>query len=252
MNVSFHDYSLFFKFMEEYESVAYNEINRKDSLIVQLEEMTELNDQYFFIADLLMGKIIFASERSKMMIGVDPDILNPYHNVEVIHPDELYRNTSGWAKLLSIANELLLKKKGYSIMSKNMKMRAPSGVYHEILFQCYSFYSQLPHPTVYVFIALTNIDQISLKKNGYHYYIGEDMSYFKYPNEMMLEVGISYTKRELDIIKLIAAGHSSEEIAEELFISLHTVNSHRGNILKKSNKTHVSDLIIDLKEMGLI
>ncbi len=43
------------------------------------------------------------------------------------------------------------------------------------------------------------------------------------------------TKRELEIIKLIVQEYSSAEIAEKLFISLGTVETHRHNIFKKLN-----------------
>jgi DNA-binding NarL/FixJ family response regulator len=41
------------------------------------------------------------------------------------------------------------------------------------------------------------------------------------------------TPRELDVLKPIAEGHTSEEIAEMLFISKKTVDRHRANILEK-------------------
>lgn len=41
------------------------------------------------------------------------------------------------------------------------------------------------------------------------------------------------SKREKDIIKLIVEGKSSFEIAEKLYISIHTVNNHRKNIIRK-------------------
>jgi DNA-binding NarL/FixJ family response regulator len=39
--------------------------------------------------------------------------------------------------------------------------------------------------------------------------------------------------RELEVVKLIAEGHTSEEISEMLFISKKTVENHRANILEK-------------------
>lgn len=43
------------------------------------------------------------------------------------------------------------------------------------------------------------------------------------------------THRELDILQLLSLEYSSREISEELFISTHTVESHRKNLLKKLN-----------------
>ncbi len=45
----------------------------------------------------------------------------------------------------------------------------------------------------------------------------------------------SLTKREVEIIKLLAEELSSNEIAEQLYISTGTVETHRHNILKKLN-----------------
>lgn len=41
------------------------------------------------------------------------------------------------------------------------------------------------------------------------------------------------TKMERQILKLISEGHTTASVAEKLFISIHTVNTHRRNILKK-------------------
>ena len=41
------------------------------------------------------------------------------------------------------------------------------------------------------------------------------------------------TPRETEVVKLIAEGHSSSEIADMLFISLKTVDRHRTNLLEK-------------------
>ena len=64
--------------------------------------------------------------------------------------------------------------------------------------------------------------------------------------------GNIFSGREFEIIRLIESGLGSEEIAEKLFLSVHTVTTHRRNILEKAGKPHISDLIYDLKERGLI
>jgi DNA-binding CsgD family transcriptional regulator len=184
------------------------------------------------------------------MIGVDPEELNPYHNIEATHPDEVYRNTKGWAKLIGMANDILAAKSGCSLLSTNMKLRNPYGVYDEILFQCYLFYSEIPHKTVYIIQVHTNIDWYKNFRGGFHYYSGNDISLFKYPDEALLKMGNDLTKREFEIIKLVESGMSSEQIAKKLFLSTFTINTHRGNILKKSGKAHISDLIYELMEEG--
>lgn len=61
-----------------------------------------------------------------------------------------------------------------------------------------------------------------------------------------------FSKREIELIKLLAEGHSSKEIAEKLFISPHTVDTHRRNMLKKSGTKDSSKLVVYARENGLI
>jgi DNA-binding CsgD family transcriptional regulator len=43
------------------------------------------------------------------------------------------------------------------------------------------------------------------------------------------------TRREVEVLRLIAEGHSSREIARQLGIRLATVNAHRASMMKKLN-----------------
>ena len=88
--------------------------------------------------------------------------------------------------------------------------------------------------------------------NGFHYYYGDDISFFRYPDEELLMTGNIFSEREFEIIKLVQEGFDSGQIAEKLFLSRHTVNTHRKNILEKTGKAHISDLIYSLKEQGLL
>ena len=50
------------------------------------------------------------------------------------------------------------------------------------------------------------------------------------------------TKRETDVLVLVAKGLMSKEIADRLHISVHTVISHRKNITRKTNIKSVAGL----------
>ena len=54
---------------------------------------------------------------------------------------------------------------------------------------------------------------------------------------------IPLTRRELEIIKLIASDISNNEIADELNLSLRTVETHRRNIMQKLNMKSVVALV---------
>lgn len=63
---------------------------------------------------------------------------------------------------------------------------------------------------------------------------------------------INLSKRELGILELIAKGMTTDSIAEKLFISRHTVNSHRRNLNVKLGVSRPAELISKAKGLGLI
>ena len=52
------------------------------------------------------------------------------------------------------------------------------------------------------------------------------------------------TNREIDVLSLVCNGKTSQEIADKLFISLKTVETHRTNIFSKTNVRNAAELII--------
>jgi len=51
------------------------------------------------------------------------------------------------------------------------------------------------------------------------------------------------TRREREILKLLAEGKKSQEIANILFVSIHTVRAHRYNLMKKLKFKSLADLV---------
>jgi DNA-binding NarL/FixJ family response regulator len=54
---------------------------------------------------------------------------------------------------------------------------------------------------------------------------------------------VSITKREQEIIDMVARGFSSPQIANKLFISVRTVQTHRANIMKKLDVKNAAGLV---------
>lgn len=63
---------------------------------------------------------------------------------------------------------------------------------------------------------------------------------------------IVVTRREKEVLVLISEGLTNAEIAEKLFISVTTVDSHRKNLLTKFNTPNVAALITQAIRMQLI
>jgi DNA-binding CsgD family transcriptional regulator len=63
---------------------------------------------------------------------------------------------------------------------------------------------------------------------------------------------VPLTKREKELVQLIAEGFSSQEIADKLFISLRTVETHRLNINQKLDVKNTAGLVKEAIKRGLI
>jgi two-component system, NarL family, response regulator NreC len=58
--------------------------------------------------------------------------------------------------------------------------------------------------------------------------------------------------REREILQLVAEGKSSKEIANLLNLSVHTVETHRGNIMQKLNLRGIPELILYAVRKGIV
>ena len=61
-----------------------------------------------------------------------------------------------------------------------------------------------------------------------------------------------FTSRETEIIRFIASGLTSKKISEKLFISEHTVRTHKQNILSKTTCKNFTELVVKSLNEGLI
>ena len=68
--------------------------------------------------------------------------------------------------------------------------------------------------------------------------------------ERLKDLGI--TKRELEILELIAHGMSNREIAEKLFVSENTVKTHSSRLFDKLSAKRRTQAVQIGKQMGLI
>jgi two-component system response regulator NreC len=60
------------------------------------------------------------------------------------------------------------------------------------------------------------------------------------------------TEREVEVLRLVAMGHTNAEISQKLYLSVRTVESHRSNIQQKAGRTTRAELVAYAREQGLM
>lgn len=74
---------------------------------------------------------------------------------------------------------------------------------------------------------------------------------FKFSKDQSIKLPETLTKRQINILKLVSQGFSSQEIAEKLDISYYTVTTHIKNIYGKLQVNSRTEAIFEAKNLGL-
>lgn len=91
----------------------------------------------------------------------------------------------------------------------------------------------------------TQIALLASETDKKHYVFTAGNAEINKPNTVL-------SKRELEVAKLMAEGRSSKYIADKLFISFHTVNTHRKNMIEKTRSKNTGGLVQFVVCNGLI
>ncbi len=246
------DYLPILRFLKSYESIGFSGINRADKTVVNLEDLIRENRQFFYVCDILKMKILFSCGDLEELNGEKTENLDFSTFFVRSHPDDQARQAVARAKTVHASQEVFFRKLPSLIQSSNFRQRDAVGQYFDMLYQIYFFYSESPSSTVYMALVLTDIDHFKLGRKKSHYYMGDDFSNFRFPDEELLDIGHQLSSREFQILKLISEGMNSEEIANKLFVSVNTVKTHRRNILRKTEKSTTHELVYELIAKGIL
>ena len=99
---------------------------------------------------------------------------------------------------------------------------------------------------------LKNVDKetlfsaIKLVSENQNYFSPELLPFFtnKFIGKKSTDEDVVLTKRELEILELIGEGLSNTEVADRLYISIRTVDTHKNNLISKTGSKNVVSLLI--------
>lgn len=196
-------------------------------------------DSYYFIYDCHTNQVSFINSAFETVTGYDPKTFTIEQLIEMIHPDDLSYFFDCESKGLQFTNSLAFNEHFNYLMSYSFRIKSAHGQYKWIRQQCQ---------------ALEVNNQGHLSKNLVIHQSIADTNFVRAVNDhrifdksrnIYLDAENCYhlTKRELEILRLVQEGVSSLEISNRLFTSKHTVDTHRKNILKKTNSNNFIELI---------
>ena len=233
------------------------ELSFKLKIQKRLLDIFKVGDYYYYIFNPASVQFEFVSENVKNTFKLEDHAdFTVQYIFDNMHPDDMPRFIAYEQKVTDFFNNLPPDKTLKYKVSYDFRLRNDEGNYEWILHQATPIQSDDQGAVLRVLGIHTIISHIktSDKPAGLSF-IGLDGE----PSFYNMEVASYYSSakeilssREKEILKLIIDGKTSKEIALLLHISKHTVNSHRKNILKKSNCKSNNELIVKAITDGLI
>ena len=199
-----------------------------------------------WILDIRTRRFTFISENTRELFGYEAvnyiDKGQIFHE-GIKHPEDA---ANSWKLICSIWNVLTVipaaNRAGYKF-SYDYRIIRPDGNVVRLLEQSSVLQQDSRGDITHLLGVCTDITQ--WKKNGTQLASlssSKDKQYFLFNSESDGAKSI-LSKREIEILKLISEGHSSKYIADKLFISFHTVNTHRQKMIEKTNTKNTGGLV---------
>ena len=223
--------------------------------IALLETIDAVDSGCVSVFDLYKRQHIYYSPKYEKLLGWDSN--RAQHDLEytnnLIHPEDLVMLYK--AAIFSIRLGFSIQDPGQLKEYKTVfdyRVRTSEGQYVRIIEQ------QMPlelDPSGNVWLALSMVDlspenDLTMAFRGRLKNIRTgDLFYFP-PHKGLPGNADPLTNREKEILKLIAGGLISKEIADRLYISVNTVNTHRQRIIEKLNVSNTYEAIKYATERG--
>lgn len=209
----------------------------------------------FFIIDFYDMSISYVSDSVYEMHGLNPGQITINDILGTLHPDDIgfvikAEDFLTTFFLNKVGREKLMRYK----ISYNYRVRLKDGNY--VLFNHQALMLTLDETGGFgkSLIINTRIDHLGQIPNYKVSLIGlqGEPSFMNLSIDENTEVPVSFSKREIEIIKNIAEGLNSGEIANKLFIAESTVKQHRKNILTKAECKNTAQLVKTCILQGMI
>ena len=225
-------------------------LKKRNKLIASYENQFK-NILNFSLAGVFIfqeAKFIFSNNKFHKLCGYSPEEISTLTFEKIIHHDDLEnileksrRCTRGIQNSYSAKVKLIQKDKNTisALISCNLiQINNKPAIIGNIIEQ--SINLEIPE---------NNIDQI----NDIITFLSNNRN--KISDEMLNKIFSTTTdndsnrnpdhlsKREFEILQYICQGYTNHEIADKLFISPRTVDSHRSNLLSKTNSKNTAELI---------
>jgi DNA-binding CsgD family transcriptional regulator len=222
----------------------------KDLLINRdlLDKTILLKNQFFYINDFESGSNVYIHPNIEKVTGYPPKEFIPLGRIyELIHPNDrevVLKFSKRTVEASKNYKEKLKSDPQYAVYTIEFRLQKRNGEYIKVRRNTCCFKTDKDGNMVFALVIFTDISDTNKSDNVCFSQIvnGNDRICFDDLQEKY-KTTINLTRRECEVLKLLSQGFSNTRISEKLFISKHTVISHRRHLLHKANVKNTAELI---------
>lgn len=235
----------------------------KTSLIVDIiEQMANLfsaGSYYYYIINFENLRIEYVSDSIINVLGITPQEFTVPKVFELLHPEDLSKMHLKESMAINfLLNKITIDKMIHYKVVYLMRFKHINGGYKNILHQARVLDISDDGKIQKVLGIHTDVSYLNLPIDHKISFISSEFpSHFAILKDDKFDFVNSnfkncFTIREKEILKKLSEGNDFNEIAKQLFVSPHTINTHKKNILEKSGCKNTTELIAKCIREGII
>jgi DNA-binding CsgD family transcriptional regulator len=211
----------------------------------KLLNIIQVGDFYCYIFNLRTVQLEYISDSINSILGYPQrewtveDLFNNYH------PDDLPMYLNSENKIAEFFASLPPDKIHKYKARYDIRVRKANGEYIRILQQIVVFESNAQTNELKAFGVHTDISHLKTSTKSTLSFIGMEgePSYIDVNVKAIVPTVEVFSKREKELLKYLVEGMNSKEIGALLHLSSHTVDTHRRNILKKTQCKNITEMV---------
>jgi DNA-binding CsgD family transcriptional regulator len=207
------------------------------------------NNQYLYFFDFYRFELIIPHNNFYHILGYNPSEVSVKMMYDIIHPADrlfIYRAT---AKSIYYAHKYKNSQPFEDNFTMDFRIKKKNNNYIRVLRNTGVAVNDKLGNMVFSYAYNTDITKIKTSNIIHFDYKG--VHEFDFPGDIK-DTKRLFTKSEQKVLGLIAKGLTTKEIAEKLYISFHTAETHRKNMLRKTMLHNSAELIVYALENGYI
>jgi DNA-binding CsgD family transcriptional regulator len=228
-------------------------------IIEQMANLFSVGSFYYFVLDFENLETNIVSESIKPILGIEPGKYTVRTILDIVHPEDIEKmHEKEKAAGDFLFNQIPKEHIPFYKVVYLIRLKHTDGTYKTILHQSKAILMSDDGKIQKVLVIHTDVTYLNMPIDQRISFVSNTLPSFhslrvgEGVNQFQNNCSELLTSREKEIIKLLSLGKNFNEMASVLCLSPHTINTHKRNILKKTNSRNTTELVARCIREGAI